>query len=71
VVYWRPHLALNTAPGGRDVLHVRVIRLLVTVVGRDCYTLRAPLSLLASLGALDIDARWCRFAAVGDHFPTA
>jgi hypothetical protein len=68
VVCWRPRLALNTAPGGRDVLHVRVIRLLIIVVGRDSYPVRAPLSpLLASLGALDNDARWHRFAATRDH----
>jgi hypothetical protein len=71
--------ASGTAPGGHDILLIRVICFLVViivVVGRDCNPLRVPLSLLLAtvgvlLGTLDGDARWRRSAAAGDRFPTA
>jgi hypothetical protein len=79
VVYCQPHLALDTAPGGRDALLIRTIHFLVVVavvVGHGRNPLRAPVSpLLVSFGillrALDGDAVWRYSTAASDRFPIA
>jgi hypothetical protein len=77
VVYRWSHLALDTTPGGHDVLRVRVVYFLVyVIVSHGCNPLWAPLSpLLAALGnllgALDDDAGWHRSAVPRDRFPGA
>jgi hypothetical protein len=78
VVCWWPRLALDTVPGGRDVLHVGVVRFLVIiviVVGRSCNPLWASLSpFLATLGVLlgtlDGSAEWRCLAIARDCFAT-
>jgi hypothetical protein len=71
----RSCLMFATARGGSNALHVGAAHFLIVVVvavSRVCNPLRVPLlPLLAALGILDGDARWHRFDAVEDCFPTA
>jgi hypothetical protein len=72
VVHQWSCLALDTTPGGHDVLLIKVVRFLVViVVGRNYNPLRGPvLPLLTTLGvllgALDDDAGWNCFPIAWD-----